>query len=119
MIEGELKNCASNIKPDQIQLELFFNRVCKMIKNESIKISGNGKLVRFDFCMKRLALSYYLQYGKAGYDRLRQSTLEILHSQRTNERTLVHLRGGKGCHVARFAAQFVDVIKIRKNYSNE
>ena len=39
--------------------------------------------------------------------------------QRTNERTLAHLRGGKGCHVARFAAQFLDVMKSRKNYSNE
>ena len=90
-----------------------------MIKDESIKISGNDKLVRFDFRMKRLALSYYLQHGKSGCDRLRQSSLEILPSQKTNERTLVHLRGGKGCHVARFAAQFVDVMKSRKNYSNE
>ena len=69
--------------------------------------------------MKRLALSYYLQYGKAKYDQLKQSTLGILPSQRTNERTLVHLRGGKGCHVARFAAQFVDVMKSRKNCPNE
>ena len=58
------------------------------------------------------------QSGKIGYDQLRNSSLEILPSQRTNERTLAHLRGGKGYHVARFAAQFVDVIKSRKKYSN-
>ena len=76
-------------------------------------------MISYDFCMKQLSLSYYLQYGKVGYDQLKQSSLEISPSQRINERTLAHLRGGKGCHVARFAAQFVDVMKSRKNYSNE
>ena len=69
--------------------------------------------------MKRLALSYYLQYGKAKYDQLKQSTLGILPSQRTNEHTLAHLQGGRGCHIARFTTQFIDVTKSRKSNSDE
>ena len=93
----------------------FVDRVCKITKDESTKLSENDKLAWYDFCMKQLALSYYLKYEKAGYDQLRQSILEILPSQKTNERTLAHLWVGKGCRVARFAAQFVDAMKSRKN----
>ena len=74
----------------------------------------------FDFRTKRVALSHYLQFGPAGYERLRESSLETLPSQRTNERTLSHLRGGSGCHVVKFAAQFVDVMRSsRKNKEEE
>ena len=43
----------------------------------------------------------------------------MLPTQRTNENTLDHFMGGRGCHVARFAAQFVDEMKNRNNYSNK
>ena len=45
LIERELKNYAGNTKPDWKELKLFVDRVCKMIKDELIKISGNDKLV--------------------------------------------------------------------------
>ena len=64
--------------------------------------------------MKRLALAHFLEHGKTGHNRLRESSLEILPCQRTNEREPVHLRGGEGCHAARFAAQFADVLKARE-----
>ena len=64
--------------------------------------------------MKRLALAHFLEHGKTGHNRLRESSLEILPCQRTNEREPVHLRVGEGCHAARFAAQFADVLKARE-----
>ena len=42
---------------------------------------------------------------------MRESSLEILPSQRSNEIELSHLRGGDGCHAVRFASQFVDAMK--------
>lgn len=39
-----------------------------MIKDEWTKFSGNERLVWYDFYMEHLALSYYLEYGKAGYN---------------------------------------------------
>ena len=66
LIERELKNCAGNNKPDRKELELFVDRVCKMIKDESIKLSGNDKLVQYDFRMKRLALFIIYSMEKQG-----------------------------------------------------
>jgi hypothetical protein len=44
---------------------------------------------------------------------LRESSLEILPSQRTNEREFAHL-GGEGAHAAVFCSQFIDTIKAGK-----
>ena len=37
----------------------------------------------------------------------------------TNERTLSHLRDGSGCHVVKFVAQFVDVMRSSRKDKEE
>ena len=39
---------------------------------------------------------------------MKESSLEILPSQRTNEREFAHLKGGEGVHAAVFCSQFID-----------
>eukprot|EP00536_Pseudo-nitzschia_multiseries_P002489 jgi/Psemu1/5661/gm1.5661_g len=101
-------------KMDGNEISLFTSQICEMLDAESHKLSGNDKQVRFDHQMKRLALAYFLDYGKAGYNRLKESSLEILPSQRTNECELSCLRGEDGAHAVWFSAQFVDALQIRK-----
>ena len=86
-----MNDSAVATKLDDTEIEYFACRVCKMIKDESKKLSGNDKQVRFDFRSKQVALSHYLQYEKAGYERLRESSLETLPSQMRNECILSHL----------------------------
>ena len=77
-------------------------------------MSNHNKQQRYDSRIKRLALAHYLQFGKTGYQHLKESSLEILPSDRTNERSLAYLRGGDGCHVPRFSSQFADALKSSK-----
>ena len=63
----------------------FTARVCDMFESESPKLAGKDTQVQFDYHMKRLALAHYLEFGKSGYQRLKDSNLEILPSHRTNE----------------------------------
>ena len=60
-------------------------------------------------------MSHFLEFGVSGYQRLRESSLEILPSQRTNEREFAHLKGGEGAHAAVFCSQFIDTIKAGKD----
>ena len=78
----------------------FAERVCNMLDAESSKLKGNDTGIRYDYRIKRLALSHYLQFGKTAYNQLRECSLEVLPSERTNEYRLSLLRGGSGCHVA-------------------
>eukprot|EP00536_Pseudo-nitzschia_multiseries_P008597 jgi/Psemu1/20791/gm1.20791_g len=63
-------------------------------KQSVLELSGNDNKVQYDYQMKCLALAYFLDYGKSGYNRLKESSLEILPSLRTNERELSYLSGG-------------------------
>ena len=60
LIAAEMKDSTVATKLDDTEMESFASRVCKMIKDESKKLSGNDKQVRFDFRSKRVALSHYL-----------------------------------------------------------
>ena len=91
LVASEMNDSAVATKLDDTEMEYFASRVCKMIKDEFKKLSGNDKQVRFDFRSKRVALSHYLQFGPAGYERLRESSLETLPSQMRNEYILSHL----------------------------
>ena len=106
-------------KMDTDEVEIFASRVCKMLQAESKKLSGDDKQVRYDFRMKRLALAHFLEFGKSGYNQLRETSLEILPCVRTNERELVHLRGGEESNAAVFAAQFADALKGENQTQHE
>eukprot|EP00536_Pseudo-nitzschia_multiseries_P005420 jgi/Psemu1/12527/gm1.12527_g len=101
-------------KMDGNEISLFTSQICEMLDAESHKLSGNNKQVRYDYQMKRLALAYFLDYGKFGCSVLKESSLEILPSQRTNKRELSYLRGGDGAHAVQFSAQFSDALQDRK-----
>eukprot|EP00536_Pseudo-nitzschia_multiseries_P010146 jgi/Psemu1/25142/gm1.25142_g len=101
-------------KMDGNEISLFTSRICEMLDVESHKLSGNDKQVRYDYRIKRLALAYFLDYGKSGYNRLKESSLEILPIIRTNKRELSNLRGGDGAHAVHFSAQFADALQGRK-----
>ena len=96
--------------PSQSEINNFAGRLCKLLEDESTKLEGCSKQVRFDCWIKRLALSHFLEFGKTGCKRLRENSLEILPSVSTNERELRFVVGGDGCHVPRFTSQFMDAI---------
>ena len=93
---------------------MFAIRVCKLLESESKKLSGDDKKVRHDYRIKCIALSHFLEFMKSGHKRLRENSLEILPSQRTNEREFLHLKGGEGAHDSVFCSQFIDTIKAGK-----
>eukprot|EP00536_Pseudo-nitzschia_multiseries_P009562 jgi/Psemu1/23564/gm1.23564_g len=93
-------------KMDGNEISLFTSQICETLDAESHKLSGNDKQVRYDYQMKCLGLAYFLDYGKSGYNRLKESS--------TNERELSYLRGGDGAHAVCFSAQFADALQGRK-----
>ena len=113
-----LDNKIDQQKIDKSEIQIFASRVCNLLDAESKKNQKKDKRITFDYRIKRLALSHYLQFGKTSYNQLRESSLEIYPSPRTNETSLSVLRGGSGSHVAKFASQFADIIESKNNKSN-
>ena len=71
-------------------INVFASRLHKLVKNESMKLSGCDKWIKFDSCIKCLALSQFLEFCKTGCKKLRENSLEILPSVRTNDQNRSH-----------------------------
>ena len=103
----------------QEEVDRFASRICCLLDVEAQKLDGNDNAARYDYRLKRLALSHYLNYGKSAYNQIRESSLDILPCIRSNEYYFSHLRGGTGSHCARFASQFFDAINFEGNKSKK
>ena len=110
-------NAALNVCEKEVHR--FASRICCLLDAEAQKLDGNVNATRYDYRLKRLALSHYLNYGKSAYNQLRESSLEILPCIRSNDYYFSHLRGGPGSHCARFASQFFDAINYEGNKSRK
>ena len=64
-----------NFEATKGEVEMFANRVYNLLHAETRKLSGNKHQLKHDFRMKRLALAHFLEHGKTGHNRLRESSL--------------------------------------------
>jgi hypothetical protein len=69
LVESELDD-GNNNNMDSKEVDMFTSRVCTLLEAESKKLSGDNRQVRYDYRIKRLALSHFLEFGVSGYQRL-------------------------------------------------